>query len=289
MNPRIALVLLVLLAVLGGGALLVHERQGRQKPANSALLGQPLLKGLQAAAVAKIAVRSPSGTLTVEKKGDRWTVDERGGFPADFDKVRDFVLKAIALRIAQSEPIGEADRARFKLDSQATTVGFSDQAGKPLARLAIGEKYFKSEPEDRARAIGDGRYVTLPGDKRVYLVADPLTQASTSSADWVSTAGFAAEKVKSLEVRAPGGGGWKIERAGDNADWKLAGASAAEKLEVTSANSAAYSLSEIALADVAPMEVTPAQTGLDQPTVVTARTFDGLTYTLKLGKLQGEN
>jgi len=290
MNARIALVLLVLLAVLGGGALLVHQREGAQQPADSALLGRPLLQGLQAAAVAKIALSAPSGKLTVESKGGGWTVDERAGFPADFDKVRDFVVKAIGLRIAQSEAIGEADRARFKLDSQATRVEFADRAGKPLATLLVGEKYFKREPADRARAIGDGRYVMLPGDDtRVYLIADPLTQASTRAADWVSTAGFSAEKVASLEVRPAGGGGWKIERAGDNADWKLAGAAPSEKLEVTNANSAAYSLSEVGLADVAPPGVTPAQAGLDQPTVVRARTFDGLEYTLRVGKLQGEN
>jgi len=290
MSARIAAVLLLLLAVLGGGALLVRQQRAAEKPADSALLGQPLLKNLPAAQVAKIALRSPAGAITVQKKDDRWTVAERGGFPADFGKVRDFVLQAIGLRIAQSEAIARADRARFKLDAGATTVEFFDAAGTSLARLSLGEKYFRTGPEDRARAVGDGRYVMLPGDeRRVYVVADPLTQASVRSADWVSTAGFAAEKVRSLEVQRAEGRGWRIERDGDNADWKLAGAAKGEKLEVTSANSAAYSLSLLGLADVAPPDVKPGQTGLDEPTVVSAQTFDGLTYTLRLGKLEGQN
>ena len=33
----------------------------------------------------------------------------------------------------------------------------------------------------------------------------------------------------------------------------------------------------------------PEDTGLDKPTVVTATTLDGLTYTLKVGKLEGDN
>src|SRR6185436_4798359 len=85
------------------------------------------------------------------------------------------------------------------------------------------------------------------------------------------------------------GTSWRIERSGDNADWKLAGARGDEKLEVTKANAASYSLSQIELADVAPADAKPEETGLDKPAVVTATTLDGLTYTLKLGKLAGDN
>ncbi|MEW6689009.1 MAG: DUF4340 domain-containing protein [Pseudomonadota bacterium] len=288
MSARIALVLLVLLAALGGGALLVREQAGSQKPAAS--LGQPLLKDLKAAEIAAISIRTPEGALTIRRQGERWTIAERADFPADLDKVRDFVIKAIALKVRASEPVGEKDRARLKLDAGGTAVEFGAAGGKPLARLVAGRKYFKTEPEDPAKASGDGRYVAIAGeDKRVFLVSDPLAQASAKSADWISRAGFAAEKVKTLEVRFAGGGGWKIERARDNADWKLAGAGAGEKLEVTRANSAAYSLSLVELADVAPRDAKPEATGLDKPALVTATTFDGLTYALKVGRLEGEN
>jgi hypothetical protein len=43
-------------------------------------------------------------------------------------------------------------------------------------------------------------------------------------------------------------------------------------------------------ADVAAPGLKPADTGLDKPSAhIVAVTFDGLTYTLKLGKLAGEN
>ena len=290
MNARIAIVLLVLLAVLGGGALLVQQKAGELKPAGAAALGQPLFKGLQAAQVASIAIRQPDASLTLVSKDGRWTIAERAGFPADFDKVRDFTLKALALKIGQSEPIGDKDRARLNLDASGSAVDFLGADGKPLARLIAGRKYFKVEPEDAKKAPADGRYVALPGDeKRVIVVSDPLAQVSTRTADWISRTGIAAEKVKSLEVRDAAGPAWKIERSGDNADWKLAGARADEKLEITKANSAAYTFSQIALADVAPQDAKPEVTGLDKPTVVTAATLDGLTYTLKLGRLEGEN
>ncbi len=294
MNARVAVVLLVLLAVLGGGALLVQQQSGSQKPAGAASLGQPLLKGLQAAAVASIVIRQPKAAITLQRKGERWAIAERADFPADFDRVREFVLKAIALKIGQSEPVGEKDRARLNLDSSGTAVEFLGAEGKPLARLTAGRKYFKSEPENPDKAIGDGRYVALPDDdKRALLVSDPLAQATTRTADWISKAGIAAEKVKTLEVRDPpgarAGSSWRIERSGDNADWKLAGAGAGEKLEITKANAAGYTFSQIELADVAPKDLKPEETGLARPSVVTATTLDGLTYILKLGKLEGEN
>ena len=290
MNARVVGVLLVLLVALGGGALLVQQQQGAKSPDAGATLGQPLLKDLQAAQVAAIVIRQPKETLTITRKDERWTIAERGGFPADIDKVRGFVVQAISLKVGQSEPIGEKDRARLLLDAGGTAIEFLGADGKPLARLTAGKKYFKAEPENPEKANGDGRYVMLAGDeKRVVVVSDPLAQASTRSADWISKAGFAAEKVKAMEVRSPDGVSWKIERSGDNADWKLAGARGDEKLDISRANAASYSLSLIELADVAPAGAKPEETGLDKPTLVSATTLDGLTYTLKVGKPSGDS
>jgi Domain of unknown function (DUF4340) len=289
-NARVAAVLVVLLAALGGGALLVRQQADSHKPADAGGLGQPLFKGLQAAAVAAVAIRQPKGAITIEKKGERWLIAELDGFPADYDKLRDFVLKAIALKVGQSEPIGEKDRTRLLLDAGGTLIELRGADGKPLALLTAGKKYFKAEPDNPDRATGDGRYVALPGEeKRVIVIADPLTQASAKTSDWISKAGFEVEKIRTLELRAADGSAWQIERSGDNADWKLAGARGDEKLEVSKANAAAYTFGRIELADAAPKGLKPEDAGLDKPTVVTATTFDGLTYTLKIGKLEGDN
>lgn len=287
MNARIAAVLIVLLAVLGGGALLVYQQGRSQRPAEAAALGQPLLKGLKAAQVSAIRIEEPKAALTLERKDERWVLAERAGFPADLERVRDFVVKAIELKIGQSEAISEKDRAQLNLDASGTLVEFKDAQGKPLARFIAGRKYFKREPENADKAAADGRYVLLPEDPgRVVVVSNPLTQATARSAEWINRSGIAVEKVKTLEYRPAAGDGWKIERPGDNADWKLAGAKPQEKLEITKANSAAYSLASLDLADVAPKEA--ADTGLDSPALLTATTFDGLSYTVQVGKAAGE-
>src|SRR4051812_14697968 len=286
MNARVAAILVVLLVVVGGAALVYQREEAARRPANVATLGQPLIKDLKVADIAAIRIMEPAATLTLQRKDAGWVIAERDGFPADLAKVRDFALKAIALKIGQSEPIGDKDRARLNLDdpakkgaNAATQVEFNGADGKTLAKLLVGKKYFKQEPENPQKAPGDGRFVMLPGDAQtVYLVSDPLAQASARSADWIDRSSFQVEKVKSLELRAPDGSGWKIERAADNADWKLAAPKPGDKLDISRANAASYSLGLLELADVAPKDAK--DTGLDTPTLVNAATLDGLDYAI---------
>jgi hypothetical protein len=285
MNARIALILVVLLAVLGGGALLYQHQERSRRPENVGTLGRNLFKDLKAAEVAAIRIVEPKSTLTVRQKDNRWVLAERGDFPADVAKVREFVVQALSLKVGQSEPIGDQDRARLNLDESGTQVEFAGADGKPLSRLIVGKKYFKREVDNPEKARADGRFVALPGEpKTVYIVSDPLNQASARSAAWIDKTSFKVEKVKTLEVRYPEGGGYRIERAGDSADWRLAGARPDEKLEVTKANAASYSLGLLELADVAPKD-----TALEAPVSIQASTLDGLLYSIKVGKLQGDN
>ncbi len=299
MNARVAVVLLVLLAVLGGGALVYNYQERTQRADNAATLGRPLVKDLKAADIASIRIVEPKATLTLQRKEDGWVIAERRGFPADVSRVREFVLKVLGLKVGQSEPIAEKDRARLNVDASGTQVEFNGADGKPLARLTVGKKYFKREVENPDKAPADGRFVVVipaqagtpaqagAGTQVVYVISDPLAQASAKSADWIDRSSFQVEKVKTLDVRPPTGEAWRIERAADNADWKLAGIKPGEKLDTGRANAASYSLSLLELADVASDDVK--DTGLDKPTLVNATTLDGLSYEIKVGSLVGDN
>jgi hypothetical protein len=287
-NARVAVILVLLLAVLGGGALLYQQQERARRPQNVDTLGRALFKDLRAADIAAIRITEPKATLTVQRKGERWVIAERGDFPADLAKVREFVLKVIGLKVGQSEPLGDKDRARLNLDASGTKVEFLGAEDKPLGAFVVGRKHFKREVENPDKAIPDGRFVVLPGEAgTAYLVADPLTQATVRTAEWIDRSSFQVEKVKTLEVRYPGGGGYRIERAADNADWKLVGAKRGEKLDVPRANAASYSLQLLELADVAPRDAS--DTGLDNPIRIDATTLEGASYAIKVGKLAGDN
>jgi hypothetical protein len=290
MNARVAAILVLLLAILGGAALLSQRQDAARQPeAVAGSRGQPLLPGLQAAEVAAIRIVEPAATLTLKRKDDGWTIAERGDFPASLAAVREFVLKAIDLKAGQGEALGEKDRARLQLDAAATQVEFQGADGKPLKRMLVGKKYFKRDPDDPAKAPADGRFVLLPETPdRVFIVADPLAQAAAQSRLWIDRTAFKVEKVATLELRYPDGSGWRIERKGDNADWSLAGgAPAGMKLDTSRANAASYMLGQLELADVAAPD--EKDTGLDAPTLIRAATLAGARYEIKVGKLRGDD
>ena len=288
MNARVAAILVLLLAVLGGGALFYQHQERARRPENVGTLGRALFKDLKVADIAAIRITEPKETLTIQRKDDRWVLPERADFPADVAKVREFALKVIGLKVGQSEPLVEQDRARLNLDASGTQVAFLGADGKPLGSFTVGRRYFKREVENPEKAIPDGRFIALPGEAgTAYLVGDPLTQATVKTSEWIDRASFQVEKVKTLEVRHPGGDAWRIERPADNADWRLSGARPGEKLDVSRANAASYSLQLLELADVAPKDAR--DTGLDNPIAVDATTLEGASYAIKVGRLAGDN
>ena len=239
MNKGLAAILGLLALVMGVGAIVTLRDQGASTtPATESKLGQPLLPQLKAAEVARIIIREPRATIMLEKKSDRWVINERGGFPADLDKVTELVVKAIELKTGQAEGIGEKDRARMQLvappaatpaapasaEGTATSVVFAGADGKTLAELWLGKKYFKSAPDgDATKALGDGRFVMLPFDQtRVVVVADPMKQASANAGDWIAREGVVIENIKSLEVKLADGG-YRVSRAIMDTPWELDG------------------------------------------------------------------
>src|SRR2546423_2428573 len=198
MNPRVALVLVVLLVALGGGALLYNYQERTQKADNTAALGKALLN-VKVADVATIKITEPKATLTLKRQGDGWVIAERRNFPADITRVREFGLKLIDLKVGQSEPIGDKDRARLNLDASGTQVELAAADGKPLAKLTVGKKYFKREVENPDKALADGRFVARPNESgTVYTVSDPLAPATTKTSEWIDRTSFQIEKVKTL-------------------------------------------------------------------------------------------
>jgi hypothetical protein len=209
MNARVAAVLVALLVLFGGGALYYLQQARTQKPAGAAALGKPLLKGLKVADIASIQIREPQETLTLERKDAGWTIAERAGFPADLERVREFLVKAIELKVGQAEPIGPpiASASSSTTPQRASNFAAPTQSARRVARRPqiLQGRARESRQGDRRR-----RFVLLPAEeKTVYIVSDPLAQASAKSADWILRTGFSAEKVQVARVRA--GEGRRLE------------------------------------------------------------------------------
>jgi Domain of unknown function (DUF4340) len=291
MSARLLGILVAVLVVLGGAALWLHRAERTSEAPAENMLGEPLLRGLHGADIAMIRITAPDAKLTLRREGARWVVAERGDFPADLAKVRDFVVQALSLKVGQSDSIGAADRARLRLDEPSaakgggTLVEFAGADGKPLASMIVGAKYFKRTPDNPKTAKVDGRFVLRPASTNTaVIVADPLDQAVADGAQWIDHHALAAEDPVSIDVRHADGDHWRLERGADaSGAWKLVDAKPGEKLSETTVLSVAAAAGGLDIADVIAKDPQRAEKDLAKPTVVTIVSRDGLTYTLDIG------
>ena len=286
MGNRVIVIIIALALAAGAASLYLLGGEGKSS-SNASALGQTLFPQLKAAEVTRISIQEPQATLTLEKKEGRWLIAERGGFPADLDRVSELVVKAIELKTGQTEPISEKERARMQLgvpgkgEGAATLVTFKAQDGKTLAELLVGKKYFRNPPEgDAGKAQGDGRFVMLPADPaRVIVISDPLKLATSTAGEWIARDGVAIENIKSLKVKLADDA-FALERDNLDAPWKLEGKDG--ELDPSRASAIGFALAKLEVVDVA---AAGADAGFDQGSLIAAATTDGLEYKLKIGKL----
>jgi uncharacterized protein DUF4340 len=255
--------------------------------------GQRAISGLKVSDVAEIAIRDVSGELHLVRGKTGWSVRERADFAADTDRVAALLVKLAEMKIVQSEPLPESRRARFDLvepkDSAkdtGTSLELKDAKGASLGRLLLGKKIMKGSAAaspTRGDLDATGRYLTVANDAGTMLaVGDPLSQAEAKPQDWLAKELLRVEGTKTVTSSK----GWTVTRDTESMDWKLAGSK--ERPDLQKATDLASSLGWINLVDVVP-EPAKADTGLDRPVNIEAKTFDGLSYTLRIGKETGGN
>ena len=295
MNRKQFLILIVTLAVLGGvGAALFWQDLSAYRDAGSQI-GAKLIPSLKVADVAQVELRDPKARVTLVRKDDGWVVQERNGYPADFKAISDLIIKLIDLKVVQAENIGASLLPRVQLvepgdkggegkgEGVGTQVQMKDPAGKTLVNLVVGKTVLKKDPGNPLPSAQDGvpagRYVrAADSTDRVVVVSDPLTQVDAQPGRWIDKRFFKVDRVKSIAVMGEGIN-WKIARGEEWEPWKFAAGGG--DLNPTAAVTAANTLSNMSFKDVA-LNAKPEDEGT--PAIITAETFDNLTYTFKASK-----
>jgi hypothetical protein len=290
----IALAVLVILAA-AGAAVILSDRSAWTAADSRA--GQKAIASLRLSEVAEIAIRDSSGELHLVRGETGWSVRERAGFAADTDRIAALLVKLAELKVVQSEPLPESQRARLELlepkDKAAgagTLIELKDAKDGSLGRLLLGKKIVKSPPVaalSRGETEATGRYLTASGDAGTLLaVGEPLTEVESRPEQWLVKDLLRADGVKSISSSKDGKPRWSVTRETESADWKFAGSK--EKPDLQKATDLASSLGWVNLVDVV-ADPGKADTGLDHAIVIKADTFDGLSYTLKVGRWVGDN
>lgn len=300
MNRKQLILLLLALVIVGGAGLVLVKRHTETWTQSEAQIGQKLLKNFQISDVAAIHIKGDT-ELTIENKTNGWVVDQRGGYPANTDDIRDLALKMADLKVIQSDPIAPSQLARMHLADpgkgadSAILLEFKDAQGKIMQSLLVGKKHTQETERRLPMSFGDegfadGRYVMLPSNPNsVITISDPLNKVDPKPAEWLNKDFFKVEKPETVTfVSTNATNSWKVTRASESASWTLADLKPGESFDSNKVASLSSSLGAPSFVDVA-ADAAPEKTGLDKPLVVTIQTFDHFTYTLKIGNKTPEN
>ena len=313
MNRKQFLILVVALVVLGGAGLALFWQDIAAYRSTGAKIGAKLLPDLKLADVAYIQLRDARNVATLARKDNRWVVQERGDYPANFQEISDVVIKLIELKVVQSEEVSDALLPRVGLapppekpaadakDEQAKAIGtrveLKDAAGKTLGTVTVGKVVLKKDPgnplPNAVNGVPAGRYVKIADAKNVAVVSDPLEKVSADPAKWLDKTFFKVDRLKTLSVSGEKTGAWKITRDEEWGQWKFA--AGGHDLDASAAVGAANALSDWTFEDVATGQTETS----GAPVSVVAETFDHLTYTFRFtprkaggyllnGKIEGE-
>ncbi len=304
MNRKQFIILLLVLAVLGGAGLLLRKQDKSEWQGSSRQEGNKLLGDLPVNDVAAIFIQSGTNQLTLERKDNVWKVKERSDYPANFNDISSFLLQAADLKAGQVEDVTAPELPRYKLlppgpgTNTATLVELRDQNGKAIRTMLLGKTHMKkasprSQPmmgEMGEEGFPDGRYVMLgAGSKKLALVADPLSRLEPKPEQWLNRDFLKVDKARSIAVTTPAvTNSWKITRDTEAGEWKLADAHAGEQLDNAKVSPLTNPMNSASINDVE-TQAKPEQLGLDKPVVLALDTFEGFNYTIKVGQKTNDN
>jgi hypothetical protein len=122
--------------------------------------------------------------------------------------------------------------------------------------------------------------------KSVAVISDPLDSVEARPEQWLNKDFLSVEKPRSIAVQFPAAtNSWTLTRASETNDWQLANAKPGEKLDSSKISSVTSPFSSQTFNDVAPLSASSASGN----TVVTVDTFDGFSYTAKIGAKADDN
>jgi hypothetical protein len=306
MNRKQFLWLMLAFVLLGGASLALFWQDITAYRDSGAKIGARLMPELKISDVAKLRLQDADQEVTLAIKDKVWRVEQRGGYPADFADISGLILKLLDVKVVQTEVVGASLHSRLNLlapgkgakaaeakDSKdakgakegiGTLVELSDASGKVLVSMVLGKVSLKKDPMNPLPNAKDGvpagRHVLVAGrGDSVFVVSDPLEKAVAAPGAWVAKDFFKADRIRSLQLAGDGVSPWKIARDEEWGQWKFATGGGA--LHPSAAVTATNALSNLAFSDV----VIDDKAGTEKVAVLTAETFDNLTYTIKLAPL----
>jgi hypothetical protein len=292
MRTKTLVILLIICGFLAGvGALVIRLKS----PSGS---GSPLdrliLEKLPANEISSITIQGPEKSVLLAKKPDRWVVENRFHYPADFGKIADFVRKLKQAKIGRQFESSQATLKRLALKNpddkdvgeseKGTQIQLKDESGKLLASLLLG----KPRKSGAEHSFPDGHYVKLDNDPTIYLIDTHFAHLQKEPSDWLDKALLKvdASEVKKISCLSPEGGAihYSFERAEKGTDLEPTALPANKKVDKPALNRLARSLSSLSMEDVIDPSDDSVSTDLKKFHTLEYHLFNGIIYRVYPGK-----
>jgi hypothetical protein len=193
---------LILLVATGLLLALWFFRFGKDEHAGQVKMGEKLFADMPVNAVATVTVADSENKVVLVKGDKVWQVDDRGGYPADFDQLRELVVKLSRLKIGRSFSASTESLNRLSLMAPSATdtsstgkqITLVDASGKILADVILGQSRETDSGE------GGGQYLKKVDADTVFLVDGSFRFLKTAPAEWLDKEilDVNAEEIKSV-------------------------------------------------------------------------------------------
>jgi hypothetical protein len=240
----ISLVVAALLAI--SGALYLSTQRNLQRDSHGAALLPDLMNELNTVSTLSIRRSSAAPQVTVQQKDGRWTVVQRGDYPADVSKLRRLLLNLSDAKIIEEKTSNPANFAGIGVDDPgapgATGAELSFAARDGKHALIVG------------KTIGEGNFVRRVGENTTYSV-EPAISFEAEPRYWIEPKliDIAAADIQSIAIKPDGAPAYTIHRAAAAGNFDLDGVPPGRKAADTPAlapSSSTYS--HLDADDVAP-------------------------------------
>ncbi|AOY60237.1 MULTISPECIES: DUF4340 domain-containing protein [Desulfococcus] len=254
--------------------------------------GDPLLTALPVKEILTIEITGHQRGVHLEKGETTWRVRERYGYPADFVKLSDLVLKLRDMKVDRTFPASDEILARLSLnapdgasdpsaaDARGTRVVLKGRNDAVLSSVVIG----KTRDSDTGRG---GNYVMVDGDKAVYVVDKAFHFLDTDPEKWIDKEilDVAPERIAEVRRIDPGAGAprYIVRRPDPEKPAGLLDVPADKTAASVKINRLMDALSTFRIDDVVDPKTPAEATGLDTGACFEYGLFDGTVYTLCLG------
>jgi Domain of unknown function (DUF4340) len=206
MSRQRFIVLLVAALAAICAALYTSSRRNVDSDSRGVNLLPSLTQELNSVTELSVTKGSKTAAVTVHKQGERWTVAERGNYPADVAKLRKLLLALSEARIREEKTSNPASYAIIGVEdptlpgAAGAQIDFTAQDGKHA--VIVG------------KPVGEGNFVRRAGEQRSYIV-EPGIAVEAQPRYWIDTRliDLPAANIQSIEVKPAAGPSYTLHRA----------------------------------------------------------------------------